>query len=404
VGRIDKDRQSRVAICVSRERRRPETGRRSVGRAPPTVSRVRVKERPVVSTTVRRGFAVSNRRAVRLLTAMLILAATIAPEIATPRSARAASAVTTSALNLRSGPSTDQRIRLVMPEGAEVEITGGPRHGFYKVVYDGREGWASGDYLDLSGGGGDGGGGGDSGSTAVLSALNLRSGASTSSSIILVMPEGSHVDLTGDSDNGFLGVVYRGTTGWAYAGYLDTGTSAAADGGSLPTGNGGGSATVDSALNLRSGPSTGDAIILVMPGGAGVELTGDESNGFLGVIYNGTRGWAYGQYLTTGGGGSDGSVDGSDGWSTDEIVAIIYAAAANYGQNGDDMLRVAQCESGLDPSNVTPPYSASGLFQFLPGTWASTPFANEDIFDPVANANAAAWMWSVGRRNEWVCQ
>jgi soluble lytic murein transglycosylase-like protein len=68
------------------------------------------------------------------------------------------------------------------------------------------------------------------------------------------------------------------------------------------------------------------------------------------------------------------------------------------------MLRVARCESNLDPYNVTPPYSASGLFQFLPGTWASTPYANDDIFDPVANANAAGWMWSVGRRNEWVCQ
>ncbi|MEA2527837.1 MAG: hypothetical protein QOF73_5064 [Thermomicrobiales bacterium] len=356
-----------------------------------------------MSTTVRLGFAVSSRRAVRLFTAMFILAAMIAPEIASPRSARAASAVTTSSLNLRAGPRTDQRVRRVMPAGAEVEIIGGPRRGFYKVVHNGLAGWAHGDYLDLSGGGGDDGG--SSGSTAVLSSLNLRTGPSTSSAVILVMPRGARVDLTGDSDNGFLGVVYRGTFGWAYSEYLEGGTSGGDDGGgSLPTGSGGGWATVDSALNLRSGPSTGDSVILIMPGGAGVELTGDEANGFLGVIYNGTRGWAYGQYLNTGGGGNDGSVDGSDGWSTDEIIAIINAAADRYGQSREDMLRVARCESNLDPYNVTPPYSASGLFQFLPGTWASTPYANDDIFDPVANANAAGWMWSVGRRNEWVCQ
>src|SRR5262249_59395920 len=138
-------------------------------------------------------------------------AGAIAPEIVNPRSARADSAVTTSALNLRSGPGTDQRIRLVMPEGAEVEIIGGPRHGFYKVSYNGREGWAYGDYLDMGGGSGNGSGS-DSGSTLVLTALNLRSGPSTADSIILVMPEGSHVDLTGDSANGFLGVVYRGTS------------------------------------------------------------------------------------------------------------------------------------------------------------------------------------------------
>lgn len=362
-----------------------------------------------MSTTVRRGFAVSGLPAVRLFTALFILAAALAPEITVPRSARAADwAETTSALNLRSGPNTDQRIRLVMPEGAEVEIIGGPRRGFYKVIYDGREGWAHGDYLDFGGGGGNDGGGSSTGSTEVLSALNLRTGPRLSSSIILVMPEGARVDLTGEGENGFLGVVYRGTYGWAHSDYLDAGNGASDDddGGSLPTGNGGGSATViDGALNLRAGPSTGDSIILVMPGGADVELTGDDANGFVGVIYNGTRGWAYGEYISTGGdGGNDGGVDGSDGWSTDEIITIIYDAAARYGQNGDDMLRVAQCESGLDPYNVSPPYSASGLFQFLPGTWATTPYADQDIFDPVANANAAGWMWSVGRRNEWVCQ
>ncbi len=361
-----------------------------------------------MSTTVRRGIAVPNAPAVRLLTALFILASALAPVFVAPRPAAAADwAVTTSALNLRSGPSTDQRIRLVMPDGADVEIIGGPRRGFYKVVYNGREGWAHGDYLDFGGGGSNNGGGSSSGSTAVLSALNLRTGPSTANSIILVMPAGARVDLTGDGENGFLGVVYRGTTGWAHSDYLDAGNGASDDdddGGSLPTGNGGGSATViDGALNLRAGPSTGDRIILVMPGGADVELTGDEANGFLGVIYNGTRGWAYGQYIDQGG-GNDGGVDGSDGWSTDEIIAIIYAAADRYGQSREDMLRVARCESGLDPYNVTPPYSASGLFQFLPSTWASTPYANEDIFDPVANANAAGWMWSVGRRNEWVCQ
>ena len=29
-----------------------------------------------------------------------------------------------------------------------------------------------------------------------------------------------------------------------------------------------------------------------------------------------------------------------------------------------------------------------GLFQFMPGTWLTTPFKNQNIFDPVANANA----------------
>lgn len=343
----------------------------------------------------------------RLLTIAIIASGFLVP-LREARPSLAAGAVTTTYLNLRAGPRQDQRVRLVMPPGAWVDIIGGPRRGYYKVIYNGRQGWAHGDYLDFSGGGSSNSGSGGA-ATVINGALNLRAGPGTNYAVILVMPDRARVQLTGESSNGFLGVVYQGTSGWAAARYLDTGTSAAEQPpSSLPTGSGGGSATTTTALNLRAGPSTADRVLLVIPAGAGVDLTGDQQNGFLGVIYNGQRGWAYGDYLRAGSGsnneGSSG-VDGSDGWSQDEIIAIIYAAADRYGQSREDMLRVARCESGLNPRAVGPaPYYASGLFQFLQSTWASTPYASEDIFDPVANANAAGWMWSVGRRNEWVCQ
>jgi hypothetical protein len=138
-----------------------------------------------------------------------------------------------------------------------------------------------------------------------------------------------------------------------------------------------------------------------MPGGAEVTLTGEARNGFAGVRYQGTSGWASQAYL------SDTPVnDGDNGdgvYTQDEIIQIIYAAADRYGQSRQAMLQVARCESVLDPYAVNPSSNASGLFQFLPGTWATTPYAAENIFDPVASANAAGWMWSVGRRGEWVC-
>lgn len=47
---------------------------------------------------------------------------------------------------------------------------------------------------------------------------------------------------------------------------------------------------------------------------------------------------------------------------------------------------------------------ASGLGQFLPGTWASTPQgrAGLSVWDPVANTAAINWMLSVGRAREFV--
>jgi uncharacterized protein YraI len=186
--------------------------------------------------------------------------------------------------------------------------------------------------------------------------------------------------------------------GWAAGDWLSFGGNAAPSGsGSVAVGDAVvGSATVTSGLNLRTGPGTSYQVQLVMPGGASVEVMGDPQGGFYPLRYNGTKGWASGDWLSIGG------TPAPSG--NNDIIAIIYAAADAYGQPREDMLRVARCESVLDPGAVNASSGASGLFQFMPGTWATTPYADQDIFDPTANANAAAWMWSVGRRNEWTCQ
>lgn len=59
-----------------------------------------------------------------------------------------------------------------------------------------------------------------------------------------------------------------------------------------------GYATTD--LNLRAGPSFDDAVMLVIPGGAALSTTGEASNGFLGVVYNGQVGWADAAYVGAG--------------------------------------------------------------------------------------------------------
>lgn len=251
------------------------------------------------------------------------------------------------------------------------------------------------------------------GTAATIDAVNLRSGPSVDDAVIDVMPGGSTVTITGDPENGYYPVSYNGEAGWAFGAFLDTGSSAAA----------GYSAVTTTVLNLRAGPSLDNAILAVMPAGAVVTLTGDGANGFLAISYAGTDGWADGLYLNgpvPGSAPADTSGDtnantppttddgttppAATGNSTDDIIAIIYAAADRYGQPRADMLRVAECESNLTPTAVNPSSGASGLFQFMPSTWATTPYANDDIFDAWASANAAGWMWSVGRRGEWACQ
>lgn len=90
--------------------------------------------------------------------------------------------------------------------------------------------------------------------------------------------------------------------------------------------------------------------------------------------------------------------------SEQEILNFIAKAADEYGQPENAMVRVARCESVLDPCAVNHSGPYYGLFQFLKSTWKTTPYGDRDIFDPEAQSLATAWMWKQGRRNEWVCQ
>jgi hypothetical protein len=89
----------------------------------------------------------------------------------------------------------------------------------------------------------------------------------------------------------------------------------------------------------------------------------------------------------------------------DSIRAIIVAAFSPLGQAAVTWaLRIAACESGYNPYAVNRSSGAAGLFQFLPSTWAHSPWAAQSPFDPVANSQAAAWLYARSGPGQWVCQ
>jgi hypothetical protein len=91
-----------------------------------------------------------------------------------------------------------------------------------------------------------------------------------------------------------------------------------------------------------------------------------------------------------------------------EIAAIIREAAAKYGADEEQLLRVAYCESRYDPLAFNGILGASGLFQIIPGTWRANSawagYGGASVWDPVANANVAAWMFSRGESRQWACK
>jgi hypothetical protein len=88
-----------------------------------------------------------------------------------------------------------------------------------------------------------------------------------------------------------------------------------------------------------------------------------------------------------------------------DMRAIILAAWSPLGPGvANWALRLAQCESNFNPYAVNRYSGAAGLFQFLATTWAGTPWRGQSPFDPNANAQAAAWLYSKYGAGQWACR
>lgn len=145
--------------------------------------------------------------------------------------------------------------------------------------------------------------------TVSASALNMRSEASTSSSIVTCLPRGAVVVVTGQSD-GWYAVAYKGYAGYMSAEFLTFSTSAdAALGNGTVTGN---------AVNLRSGPGTDYAVVGSRDKGASLSVTG-VSGSWYKVDLNGSAGYIRSDYLSLDSGGTSpapsagGAADGASG-------------------------------------------------------------------------------------------
>lgn len=117
--------------------------------------------------------------------------------------------VTTAAVNLRTGPGATYAIITTVAKGTTVTASGSS--GVWRqVTVSGRGGWMSGDYL-----------------AAVFTpvqkkttaALNVRSAASFSGSILFVLPSAAKVTVTGVS-GAWSRITYGTRTGWVYSSYL----------------------------------------------------------------------------------------------------------------------------------------------------------------------------------------
>jgi uncharacterized protein YgiM (DUF1202 family) len=299
-----------------------------------------------------------SRAALLILILLLELSAVALPALARVPS-RSAAAITQT--RLRAAPDRRAEPLLRLSEGATVTVHGRAENGWYRVRHGQLEGYV------LTG---------DLATEPVFSTGDGKSDETLEDSNVVALEQrargrGREPRKGRDRDDSFRG-----------PGEIITATD----------------------LNLRQSPSQDAAVTAVMPRGEQVVPTGQHRDGFVEVRWQDATGWAFGQHLAVRRRARVKADRDPKTWRRSELKAIIYEAADRYGQPREDMLRVARCESDLVPTAVNKRGGSYGLFQFKPQTWLGTPFAEYDIFDPRASANAAAWMWSQGRRREWVCQ
>lgn len=98
-----------------------------------------------------------------------------------------------------------------------------------------------------------------------------------------------------------------------------------------------------------------------------------------------------------------------------DIVSIITASSNRHGVDPSYMVKVANCESTLNPAAVNRGYYAgggnpSGLYQYLPETWSRissrSPYGAQpwsEVFNAHTNSNVTAWAFANGYSGEWAC-
>ncbi|HXI17686.1 MAG TPA: transglycosylase SLT domain-containing protein, partial [Chloroflexota bacterium] len=89
-----------------------------------------------------------------------------------------------------------------------------------------------------------------------------------------------------------------------------------------------------------------------------------------------------------------------------QMRVVIEAAGARWGADGPLLIRIAECESRLNPT-VVGRNGAAGLFQIIPDTWRwaadRLSLGSASPFDPLANAEVAAWLLVTAGPGQWGC-
>lgn len=200
----------------------------------------------------------------------------------------------TTAVNIRAAATTNSARLGILFRGERIQAVGAS-NGWTKVSFKGRTGYVASAYLSSSSTGtqkpSTSAATGDVYTTANL---NLRAGASLSSSVTRVATTGTKLRLTGTISGAYSQVQYSSRTLWAATSYL-SGTAGAPTQ-SLPATTGRVRATA--ALMIRTTSNRSFVSLGDVPRGTILEVTGAVVNGLAQVVWQGNVRWVNNSYVS----------------------------------------------------------------------------------------------------------
>ena len=165
------------------------------------------------------------------------------------------------------------------------------------------------------------------GTVTARSGLNMRTSASASASVKVVIPYGSKVNIQ-SSASGWHYVEYNGSYGYVSAEYVSL---SASNGTSSSTTAESGVVTAASGLNMRVSASTTSAIKKVLPYGTTVKIKSSMS-GWYYIEHNGDSGYVSSSYISLNGSSSvsgSGTGSSSAGGSNSDTINVGIVTASN---------------------------------------------------------------------------
>ncbi|MGX5365293.1 enterotoxin EntFM [Bacillus cereus] len=210
--------------------------------------------------------------------------------------------VTADVLNVRSGAGTGHNVISKVKSGQVIQVVG-QENGWFKVNVNGQTGYVSGDFVTTGGKTGTTVQQGTGTYTVNVSSLNVRTGPSTSHTVLGSVNKGKTVQVVGEVQDWFK-INFNGGTGYVSKDFVTKGGSAVSNETQQPTTNNntttvqtGGSYVVNTgALKVRTGPATYNAVIGGVTNGKVLNVTGAE-NGWYKINHNGRTGYVSADFV-----------------------------------------------------------------------------------------------------------